>query len=96
MEWRGRSDLLLPDAKMYKTEDYLNSGLHLPVRFVDVEDADFSGDRQYWVNSKLYADRAVDTLLDQYGREAKAKIVLDRWQMDEHDRSLFIMSTSLQ
>jgi hypothetical protein len=89
-KWNGSAiDLLLPDANMYKTEDYLNSGLHLPVRFVDVEGAGFSGNRRYWINSKLYSDRAVDTLLDHQGREAKAKIVLDRRQMDEHDRSLF-------
>jgi hypothetical protein len=89
-KWSGEGiDLLLRNAAEYKLQDYLNQGIKLPVRFVDVEDAGYSGDRQCWLNSKLYVDSTVDKLLDDKGKETKARIVEAIWQMDENDRSLF-------
>jgi len=81
--------VVLSNAIYYKQADYLNKGITLPVRFIDIND--YKGrvkERSYWCNSDLYNDIYIDSLLDFEGEVAEGKIVETMWSIN-NDHSMF-------
>jgi hypothetical protein len=82
-------NVVLSNAIYYNQADYLNKGITLPVRFIDIND--YKGrvrERSYWCNSDLYNDIYIDSLLDFEGEVAEGKIVETMWGIN-NDHSMF-------
>jgi hypothetical protein len=81
--------VILSNAIYHKQADYLNKGITLPVKFIDIND--YKGrvkERSYWCNSDLYNDIYIDSLLDFEGEVAEGKIVETMWSIN-NDHSMF-------
>ena len=89
-KWNGSEiDMLMKDAKMFETSNYINKKIPYKVQFVDIKQLkETFKSNEYVAYFPLFKDLQIDNLLKTSGITIKAIITESQWRKDE-DRNLF-------